>query len=291
VDLEIEVEARRGPSLRQGLIFGAGISASIAIGAVVGVIAGAVFSPVALAVVGVAALGVMAYSAFKNQDEIKESVSRLASGTATDAEYFSAGMTTGDLLPLVGAAGRLARRGVTATIAAAYAIKEVGALGDDVALRAGQGFTEGALEAEARGHLKPRAIGRGVVSAEGPGGETFYRTMTRAHADELAATGRLPAATETFISPTKAYAEGYDGVLVKFDVAPGTTSRLAEVGVRDRSTATGAAFPGMPTVSKGWTAGKAFFKWEESQVNIGLGRGQALEIFNESVVSHEVLRP
>ena len=108
--------------------------------------------------------------------------------------------------------------------------------------------------------------------------------MSDANFAELQATGRLPATAETFISPTKSFASGYDGTLVEFSVKPGTTNSLAGVGVRDASAATSAAYPGMPGVSKGWTSTSAFFKGEGAQINIGLGRGQALDIFNDSIV-------
>jgi len=45
----------------------------------------------------------------------------------------------------------------------------------------------------------------------------------------------------------------------------------------------------MPLVSKGWTATSAFFKGEGDQINIGLGRGTALDIFNEGLIAFERL--
>jgi hypothetical protein len=46
----------------------------------------------------------------------------------------------------------------------------------------------------------------------------------------------------------------------------------------------------MPLVSKGWNAVSAFFKAEGGQVNIGLGRGPALDIFNNAMTGFERLR-
>lgn len=96
-------------------------------------------------------------------------------------------------------------------------------------------------------------------------------------------TGRLPATTETFISPSAAYAARYDGVTVQFTVRPGTTKSLAGIGVRDQS----AALRGtnMPSVSSGWTSSSAYFKSEGGVVNIGLGQGPALSTFNRNIVS------
>ena len=47
----------------------------------------------------------------------------------------------------------------------------------------------------------------------------------------------------------------------------------------------------MPLVSKGWTAASAFFKGEGTQINVGLGQGSALDIFNEGIVGFERICP
>ncbi|MGP4101388.1 polymorphic toxin-type HINT domain-containing protein [Nonomuraea sp. KM90] len=47
-------------------------------------------------------------------------------------------------------------------------------------------------------------------------GETYYRTMSDEHFETLQSTGRLPATSETFISPTQAFSEAYGGRLVEF---------------------------------------------------------------------------
>lgn len=41
----------------------------------------------------------------------------------------------------------------------------------------------------------------------------------------------------------------------------------------------------MPVVNMGWSLFDAFFKGEGSQINIGLGQGSALEIFNSNIGS------
>jgi hypothetical protein len=71
---------------------------------------------------------------------------------------------------------------------------------------------------------------------------------------------------------------------------PGTTDALLNVGVRDSSARAARAFPDMPLVSKGWSATSAFFKGEGERINIGLGRGTALDIFNEGLTDFEKLR-
>ncbi len=80
------------------------------------------------------------------------------------------------------------------------------------------------------------------------GGEVFYRTMSVAHAEELLATGRVPATAETFISSKQAFSEGYEGALVQFRLQAGTTEQLAAISVRDASALSSAAYPGMPLV-------------------------------------------
>jgi hypothetical protein len=129
----------------------------------------------------------------------------------------------------------------------------------------------------------------GVAGFADEATETFYRSMSQAHYDQLLATGKLPATSETFISPSKAFAANYDGVLVQFNVRGGTTQALQGVGVRDVSKATGEAYGRLPIVSKGWTKGNAYFKREGELVNIGLGRGAGLDIFNANIINFSMI--
>jgi hypothetical protein len=62
------------------------------------------------------------------------------------------------------------------------------------------------------------------------------------------------------------------------------------VGVRDTSTLATREFPGMSLVAKGWNRTSAFFKGEGEQINIGLGRGTALDIFNDAIQDWEKVR-
>ncbi|MHC1748012.1 MAG: RHS repeat-associated core domain-containing protein [Cellulosilyticaceae bacterium] len=126
--------------------------------------------------------------------------------------------------------------------------------------------------------------------------ETYYRAMSQEHYDVLVETEKLSATTETCISPTKAYSEQYEGVLVEFKVKVGTTQALEEIGVRNGSSISAEIYPNMPKVSKGWNQNKAFFKGEgisgnmsigEPQINIGLGKGKALDIFNDNIINFE----
>jgi RHS repeat-associated protein len=120
--------------------------------------------------------------------------------------------------------------------------------------------------------------------------ETYYRTMSREHFDELKRTGKLPPTRETFISPTRGFSEDYDGVLVEFKMKQGTTDALKDIGVRDTSKITASEVGELPTVSKGWTANNAYFKGEGDQINIGLGKGKALDLFNDNIESFSPIR-
>lgn len=132
----------------------------------------------------------------------------------------------------------------------------------------------------------PTPVGT-VVTATRPAtsrtGEVYYRTMSQKFYETLVATGRLPASSETFISPSASYASRYDGVTVQFTVRSGTTKALTGIGVRDQSEALRGS--NMPAVSKGWASSNAYFKSKGKVVNIGLGQGRALSTFNQNIVS------
>ncbi|HEV7129339.1 MAG TPA: hypothetical protein VGN32_18035, partial [Ktedonobacterales bacterium] len=74
---------------------------------------------------------------------------------------------------------------------------------------------------------------------------------------------------------------------VRFTVQGGTQDALANVGVRDASAIASAAYPDMPLVGSGWAKSSAFFKGEGGILNIGLGRGPALDIFNDQILDYE----
>jgi hypothetical protein len=123
------------------------------------------------------------------------------------------------------------------------------------------------------------------------GGERVFRAMTQAHADQLFATDRLLATRETFLSPTESYARQYTGVVVEFALEPGTLARLEGIGVRDGSARVLSQYPLMPLVKPGWVWQNAYFKKEGLQINIGLGKGQALQIFNDGIRGYSVIYP
>ena len=119
--------------------------------------------------------------------------------------------------------------------------------------------------------------------------EVYYRTMSKSDYDYLRMTGELPATGETFISPTKAFSRDYDGVMVRFELNNGTTSMLEKIGLSngDRAMLAREVYQDMPYVSGvKWSEDFAFFKAEGSQINIGLGKGKALEIFNSNISTY-----
>jgi RHS repeat-associated protein len=156
------------------------------------------------------------------------------------------------------------------------------------------GAAAGAVSAGIGGALSKALVGKITTQAAAKRtadtGETFYRTMSDAHFGRLAATGRVPASGETFISPSRAYSEGYNGALVQLNVRSGTSAALARVGVSDGTDSITRTYPSMPLVSSGWNRTSALFKSERGLTNIGLGRGTALDIFNNNLVGFERLR-
>jgi RHS repeat-associated protein len=119
--------------------------------------------------------------------------------------------------------------------------------------------------------------------------EYYYRIMSKADYQTFLCTGRVPATTETFISPTRAFSSNYSGVLVRFQVKPGTTDALRGMGVRAHGQSNAKLFPDLPDVRRGWGNRSALFKKEGDQVNIGLGKGKALDVFNDSIVGFETV--
>ncbi|WP_447908392.1 RHS repeat-associated core domain-containing protein, partial [Serratia fonticola] len=130
----------------------------------------------------------------------------------------------------------------------------------------------------------------GLFKIEQTGFETYYRTMSQEHYEHLLTTGRLKGTSETFISPTQGFSEGYLGNLVELNLNEGATEKLVNIGVRDTSLKVKELYPEMPTVSSGWKNKNAYFKKEDDQINIGLGTGYALDLFNENITSINLIK-
>lgn len=125
------------------------------------------------------------------------------------------------------------------------------------------------------------------IERDSDGNEIYYRTMSPEHFAQLESTGRFPGTSETFISPTQGFSESYDGILTRLITNDGTYDALAEIGVRDVSRTVMLEHPDMPVASRGWTAESAYFKGESQQINIGLGTGPALQLFNSLLITWE----
>ncbi|MEV7281103.1 ricin-type beta-trefoil lectin domain protein [Streptomyces sp. NPDC093111] len=139
--------------------------------------------------------------------------------------------------------------------------------------------------------------GSGKADGGGGGGdsdgEEFFRTMPEEHFKILEEGGGLSATGETFTSPTQAFSDSYTGVTVKFTVKPGTKAALEAIGVRDASNLVKRKYPNMPWIKNvdNWRDNHAFFKKEgDNHINIGLGGGKALKLFNENITGWEVVR-
>jgi RHS repeat-associated protein len=128
------------------------------------------------------------------------------------------------------------------------------------------------------------ALFAGDAAEEAVAAETFFRSMSKSDLELLQTTGRIPATGETFISPSEDFASTYEGATVRLSVRAGTMRALEGIGVRDTSLLAATRYPEMPIVGPGWGATSAFFKAEGGLINIGLGSGPALDLFNESLL-------
>lgn len=67
--------------------------------------------------------------------------------------------------------------------------------------------------------------------------------------------------------------------------------KLVKIGVRnDSGEKMMLNFSKMNRVKKGWTTNNALFKTEGGNYNIGLGKGKALETFNENIINFEIIK-
>lgn len=131
-------------------------------------------------------------------------------------------------------------------------------------------------------------------------GEVFYRTMSKEHDEELLKTNRMLGTGETTTSPTLRYIKlkEYDGVIIKFQMQKSTLDELVNIGIRNYATREMMrCFPKMKSVKyiKYWMETNALFKTEGAQlkipqINIGLGRGKALKIFNNNIINFEIVK-
>ncbi|MFJ3377742.1 hemagglutinin repeat-containing protein, partial [Pseudomonas sp. NPDC086112] len=147
----------------------------------------------------------------------------------------------------------------------------------------------GAGEAAGFGKITKTSVLGGKLVDE----EIFFRAMSQEHYDTLLETGKVSATGETFISPTQGFSSTYTGVLVQFNLWPGALDALSGLGVRDASKAVKNAYPDMPPMSslpEGWSFTNVYFKKERDQINIGLGKGPGLDVFNYYIKSFSEIK-
>ena len=136
--------------------------------------------------------------------------------------------------------------------------------------------------------------------------EIFYRAMPMEHYNELKSTFKLlgSSAKETSTSPNSIFSQPYTangGVLIKMWAEPGTIDKLKAIGLRSDPTihpllkSTIGELPFLPpgkSTQSGWYNSFTLFKVESNanvpqQVNIQLGTGKGLNIFNEGLIYFE----
>ncbi|WP_199611736.1 putative Ig domain-containing protein [Flocculibacter collagenilyticus] len=137
-----------------------------------------------------------------------------------------------------------------------------------------------------------------VLDFDGYGNEIFYRSMSPSDYRHMRLTGEIPATGETFISPLQAYSAGYDGNLIRLTVKPGTMEELFRIGSTGNH-GTAKLLPELPRTPKGWSVDYAQFKLEAKNkpyinnglgvLNTGLGKGEALNIFNSNLIRFDPL--
>lgn len=128
---------------------------------------------------------------------------------------------------------------------------------------------------------------------------TVYRSMYESDYLILQTTGKMPGTSSgTYISPNLAYSSAYSGVLVEFQINARFYDQMLKIATRDSSKAVRQfdEYAGLP-VFKNWgnnvhIKSEGYLKDPNGIISIGLGRGQGLDLFNQSVIRfREVTRP
>jgi len=115
--------------------------------------------------------------------------------------------------------------------------------------------------------------------------------MKEKHYNRLVKDNRMPGTGETSTSPTQAFSEGYKGVLVKFKVKRGTIDELENIGISAANNEDVLLeFNKLKPDVSPWNEKYARFKLERDQINIALGKGDALDIFNDNILEFEFVK-
>ncbi len=122
-------------------------------------------------------------------------------------------------------------------------------------------------------------------------GEVFYRTISKSNYNQLLKNKKLLGTGEATTSPNQIFSEGYEGILVQFKVNRGTIQRLEEIGVAAQNNKNVLLkHPNLKADVAPWNIKYARFKLEKGQVNIALGKGRALKIFNDNLVEFKFIK-
>ncbi|WP_295727466.1 hypothetical protein [uncultured Leptotrichia sp.] len=119
--------------------------------------------------------------------------------------------------------------------------------------------------------------------------DVFYRSISEKHYNRLMETGNIPPKKETSITQNFSYSSGYQekygGMTVEIKTKPGTLRVLEEIGVKNNSASIiDDLYPNMKQTFSGWEKmGRVQFKQEKGQITINLGKGNGLDIFNQSI--------
>lgn len=118
-----------------------------------------------------------------------------------------------------------------------------------------------------------------------------YRTISSEHYEELSKTNRVRGTGETTTSPTLEFSEKYEGYLVQFKVKRGTIKQLEKIGVAVRNhREILRLYPSLDKDIAPWSEEFARFKLERNQINIALGKGRALDLFNDNIIEFKLVR-
>lgn len=118
-----------------------------------------------------------------------------------------------------------------------------------------------------------------------------YRIISSEHYEEPLKTNRVLGTGETTTSPTLDFSEKYEGYLVQFKVKRGIIKQLEKIGVAARNhREILRLYPSLDKDIPPWSEEFARFKLERNQINIALGKGRALDLFNDNIIEFKLVR-
>lgn len=125
-----------------------------------------------------------------------------------------------------------------------------------------------------------------VLEHDSDNNEIVFRTMSEADYEHLINGKKLIGTSETSISPAIAYALKYNGILVQFTLKPGTWAKIREIALVTNKDEL-KFFPDLSFNKGDWVGEHAKFKKEGNQITTQVGKGKALEIFNDNIIGFQ----